>query len=453
MIPNILEMAHMHSLIRNLLLTIALASPLTVYAITSNAPAATATLRVVCEDDGAGADVTVNGVHKGQCPLTVQVPHGTVKLQVKKKVDALHERVFKKNISIVSGAEKKVTVKLPAARPTAKKQKKPTKTAKQKTGKSITAAKREADKRAQAAKLRLAEARKQAKKTPATPAGSPMQPRQPFRDCENCPEMVVVPPGNFYMGSPSFEARRQKVEDTVHHVAISNAFALGKNEVTRGQFAAFVKDANYTIGDKCWTFEDGKYAERSARSWQNPGYVQDDNHPATCVSWLDAKAYGEWLSHKTGKQYRLPSESEWEYAARGNTVVVRYQEINPDNTCDNANVTDSVAKAKISGITWEAHNCSDGYAYTAPAGSFKPNAFGLNDMIGNVWEWVEDGNHNDYKGAPTDGSAWQGDGTWRILRGGSWSDDPQGARPAARGKAKHDLRNSTIGFRVARIMQ
>lgn len=273
-----------------------------------------------------------------------------------------------------------------------------------------------------------------------------------FKDCTDCPEMVVIPAGNFEMGSPSSEAGRVDAEGPLHRVNIA-AFALAKTHVTRGQFAAFVDETGYEAGDSCYTFEGGEWKSRQGRNWRNPGYGQEDSHPAVCLSWKDAKAYVEWLTRKTGKQYRLPTEAEWEYAARAGTTTARYWGESPDQACGYANVMDTTGKARVPGVTWEVHNCSDGYAYTAPAASFKPNAFGLNDMIGNAWEWVEDCFNYDYIGAPTDGSAWRaGRCTFRVLRGGSWNVQPAYARSAKRFTFKAAFRYFSSGVRPVRVL-
>ncbi|MDO8292207.1 MAG: formylglycine-generating enzyme family protein [Gallionella sp.] len=272
-----------------------------------------------------------------------------------------------------------------------------------------------------------------------------------FRDCPTCPEMVVIPSGSFDMGSPGSEAGRAKDEGPVHRVNVA-AFAMGKTEITRGQFAAFVKKTKYSTGDKCWTHKGGKVEERSG-NWRELGYSQDDKHPVACINWNDAKAYAEWLSRTTRKKYRLPTEAEWEYAARGNTSTARYWGDNPDEACGYANAADKTAKAQIRGASsWSAFNCTDGFAYTAPVGSFKANAFGLKDMLGNVWEWTEDSYHDSYKGAPANGSAWQGDGVKRVLRGGSWNNSPRNVRAAIRNSYKPALRFSFFGFRLARVL-
>jgi sulfatase modifying factor 1 len=272
-----------------------------------------------------------------------------------------------------------------------------------------------------------------------------------FRDCPSCPTMVVIPSGSFNMGSPGSEAGRGDNEGPVHQVNIT-AFALGKNVVTMGQFAAFVKETNYSTDNKCWTLVSGEYKEHVG-NWRTPGYPQNAKHPVTCVNWNDAQAYAKWLSHKTGKKYRLPTEAEWEYSARGNTSTARYWGNNPDEACGYANVADQTAQAQIEGATsWSVHNCSDGFSYTAPVGSFKANTFGLYDMLGNVWEWTEDSYHDSYKGAPTDGSSWLGNGAKHVLRGGSWNNSARDVRAAVRCSNKPGLDFSIFGFRVARMI-
>jgi formylglycine-generating enzyme required for sulfatase activity len=272
-----------------------------------------------------------------------------------------------------------------------------------------------------------------------------------FSDCPSCPQMVVIPSGSFDMGSPASEIGRREDGDPVHQVNIGT-FALSKTEITRGQFAAFVKETAYDIPNKCWTIEDGKYQERNG-NWQKFGYLQDDKHPVACINWHDAVAYAKWLSRKTGKTYRLPTEAEWEYAARGKTSTARYWGENSDYACKYANVADKTTQKLIKrAASWKVHNCTDGFAYSAPVGSFKANAFGLNDMLGNVWEWVEDSYHENYQGAPVDGSAWKGDDKKRVLRGGSWYDAPRFVRTAGRDKAVPGSRYDNIGFRVARML-
>jgi hypothetical protein len=179
-----------------------------------------------------------------------------------------------------------------------------------------------------------------------------------FRDCPSCPLMVAVPAGQFDMGSPDSEEGRADDEGPVHRVAI-HAFAVSKTEITRGQFAAFVTKSKYRSGVECLTLEEGKVAAR-AGSWRELIYGQSDNYPIGCISWNDAKAYTAWLSRITGKKYRLPSEAEWEYAARSNTRTARYWGDNPDDACAYANGADQTAQAEIQGASsWTTHACAD----------------------------------------------------------------------------------------------
>ena len=304
--------------------------------------------------------------------------------------------------------------------------------------------------RVEAERQRLAAERERRE---AEKAAGELRPGKAFKDCADCPEMVMIPAGSFEMGSPTSEIGRFDDEGPQHRVSV-RSFAAGKFEVTRGQFAAFVAASGHNAGTECYTFESSKYEKRSGRNWQNPGYSQADSHPVVCVNWDDARAYVAWLSRKTGKSYRLLSEAEWEYAARAGTTTARYWGESPDQACSYANVMDATGKSQVPGVTWEVHKCTDGHAYTAPAGSFKPNAFGLYDMIGNAWEGTEDCWNNNYTGAPSDGSAWASGqcSVGRVLRGGSWDGVPRNARSAKRYGIVATGRISGIGFRLARML-
>ena len=264
--------------------------------------------------------------------------------------------------------------------------------------------------------------------------------------------MVVIPAGQFMMGSPSYEEGRYDDEGPVHRVQVPS-FALGKFEVTRGQFAAFVRETGYSAGGSCNVDKGGgDYGRLASKNWRDPNFSQTDWHPVVCVNWYDAKAYVEWLGRKTGERYRLPSESEWEYAGRAGTTEARYWGNDPDEACTSANVHDQTSKS-INRFHWTHHGCTDGHAKTAPAGSFQANSFGLYDVLGNVWEWVEDCSNWSYSGAPNDGSAWSaGDCSERVLRGGSWIFIPRNVRSANRNRKGSDLQDDDYGFRVARTL-
>ena len=264
--------------------------------------------------------------------------------------------------------------------------------------------------------------------------------------------MIVVPSGQFDMGSPRFEGGRQDHEGPVHRVSIPS-FAMAKTELTLAHWSAFVRETGYRVtSSKCWVWGDSKWEEKIA-SWSNPGFKQTDQHPVTCISWEHAQAYVEWLSQKTGKAYRLPTEAEWEYAARAGTTTSRYWGNDSDQACNYANEMDRTGKSQLPGINWETFNCSDGYAWTAPVASFKPNAFGFYDMIGNLAEWTQDCWNPNYLGAPTDGTSWMtGDCNIHPVRGSSWSAERDGERSARR--AAHHTNNigSGLGIRLVRTM-
>jgi formylglycine-generating enzyme required for sulfatase activity len=283
-----------------------------------------------------------------------------------------------------------------------------------------------------------------------------LKPRDVFKECENCPEMVVVPPGDVLMGSSPGDIDNGLAaanEGPQHKAIVKQAIAVGRFEVTRDQFAAFVKSSGYRPSDRCYTFEHNLPQERTERSFLNPGFVQGGNHPVVCISWTDAKAYVQWLSQTTGKPYRLLSEAEFEYVARaGNSSRFGVGD-DPAELCKFANGADRAAKAAGLPANAAYMNCSDGYPFTAPVGSFAANAFGLYDMIGNVWEWTEDCFYGDYATASADSAA-RADATCtsRSVRGGDWFSSEASLRPAVRAKANVQAHHDDIGFRVVRTL-
>jgi formylglycine-generating enzyme required for sulfatase activity len=306
---------------------------------------------------------------------------------------------------------------------------------------------------------------------PAAPAvgvypGTP-KPGTVFKDCAECPEMVVIPAGEFTMGSPP-EERRWAVsqgakeewvarETPQHRVMIAKPFAAGKFEVTRAEYGAFARDAGHGAGDGCFVFKDEKWEKDAGKDWRSPGYAQTERDPVVCVSWSDAKAYVEWLTRKTGKTYRLLTEAEWEYAARAGTATARYWGDDRDNEqgCNYANGADRTAARllKVAETKNRFFMCEDGREFTSPAGLYRANSFGLHDMLGNVWEWVEDCWNESYAGAPSDGTAWlSGNCGLRVLRGGSWFYSPRFLRSANRNRRSTDNRYIYDGFRVARTL-
>jgi sulfatase modifying factor 1 len=279
-----------------------------------------------------------------------------------------------------------------------------------------------------------------------------------LRDCPSCPEMVPLPAGGFMMGPAAGEEEREHVpaadrDGPLHRVSIA-AFAIGKYEVTVAEYAAFAAATRRPESASCWAYgPTGKWLDVRGRSWRKPGFQQGDSDPVVCVSWHDAEAYIAWLRQTTGKAYRLPSEAEWEYAARAGTQTARFWGDARAKACQYGNFAD-LTGAETMRWSKKPENlfmCEDGHAYTAKVGSYKPNGFGLHDMLGNVWEWVSDCFNKTYTGAPANGAAWQsGDCQQRMLRGGAWYVAPPSARSAFRGNDRPDNHMSHLGFRVAR---
>ena len=284
----------------------------------------------------------------------------------------------------------------------------------------------------------------------ALPVAASLASGEVFRDCPTCPLMKVLPPGRFMQGSAVDDPEAQPFEQPQHPVAIRSAFGMGVYEVTVGEFREFVEATSRKITG-C-TVYDGTWRERRDLNWSDVGYPQTAAHPVACVSWRDALDYTTWLSHKTGQHYRLASASEWEYAARAGSAAPRPWSKNVESACNSANVADWSAGQRYPG--WKVHPCNDGYVYSAPVGSFAPNGFGLYDMLGNVFEWVQDCWHSDYRGSPSDGSAWvSGDCSQRDLRGGSWFTTPAYVSVAARNHFQEDYRSNSIGFRLVRELE
>jgi formylglycine-generating enzyme required for sulfatase activity len=278
------------------------------------------------------------------------------------------------------------------------------------------------------------------------PAAGP-KPGSVIRDCPTCPAMTIVPAGRFKQGSNRADGSSAAFEKPPHWVLIGRPFAVSTSAVTVDEFRPFITAIGRDMRG-CDVYED-RWRIRPDDSWENPGFVQTGSHPVTCVSWDDAKAYAGWLSRTTGHPYRLPSAAEWEYAARAGGEAVRPWNPDGSGACASANVADQRAARRYSG--WTAFPCDDGYVYTAPVGSFKANSFGLNDMLGNVFQWTDDCWHADYTGVPTDGSSrTYGDCTERELRGGSWFTTPDFVRASYRNHFGVNYRTSSVGIRLVR---
>ncbi len=286
------------------------------------------------------------------------------------------------------------------------------------------------------------------------------EPSETFNDCDGCPEMVVIPAGSVYIGSHEEEIGRKKGERKRVKATIVKPFAMAKNEVTLAQYRIFMEETNYKSNQAFYkgeplvgcNFFDGKsYGYVAEHNWKNPGYPQRETDPVVCVSWSDADAYAQWLSKKTGRTYRVPSTVEFEYASRAGSSSPWFWGTNPEEACEYANVGDRAFADKFPSRA--SFPCTDGYVFTTRVGRFKPNKFGLYDMIGNAWEWTNDCFHNDLTNAPVDGSSFTDNTddacTWRTPKGGSWISGIAWSRAAVRSRDGADYKSFMLGFRVA----
>jgi formylglycine-generating enzyme required for sulfatase activity len=278
-------------------------------------------------------------------------------------------------------------------------------------------------------------------------------------------ELVYVPGGCYQMGQTAQEKDdlikevgqeeydKYYAREQPRHEVCVDGFWLGSKEVTVGSFRKFVAATGYKTDAEenrgnakgCWALKDNKWGWQEGYSWSNPGFSQEESFPAACVSWNDTREYVKWLNGISGKAYRLPTEAEWEYAARGGTKTSRYWKDGVDDqACGYANVADK-------GHGWGEPNfpCDDGYKYASPVGSYKPNGYGLYDMLGNVWEWCGDWYAGDYYGkSPRQNPQGPSTGSDRVVRGGSWNYDPAYVRAAGRGRNSPDDRIDYLGFRL-----
>ncbi len=291
-------------------------------------------------------------------------------------------------------------------------------------------------------------------------------PGQKFLDCATCPEMVVIPPGRYTKGSPPGEAvsegtpeRDARNETPQQSAVVEKAFAISVTEITRAQFSLFVADAGYDPDWECitWDFEEDIWGARdTVWSWSDPGFEQDPDHPVLCVSFTDAQAYAAWLSKQTGQPYRLLTDEEWEYVARDHTQTARPWDgvagADRSNACTYANVTDwdTAQYLKIDADDPDNHvfPCRDGFPLTAPVGQFPANGFGVHDILGNAWEWVDGCMYT----APEDGEEALENCDERLIRGGAWQAKAWYVRPAKRDWAPFWLRSARVGLRLAREM-
>ena len=273
------------------------------------------------------------------------------------------------------------------------------------------------------------------------------------KDCAECPELVVVPTGGFTMGSSAQEQAHVKAAglkldytelERQHYVRVPS-FAAGRYAVTKGEFAAFVRSSFYRTeaeqGNGCSVWAGKEWKNEAAYNWRKVVFPQGDDHPVVCVTWNDAQAYIQWLNRISGKNYRLFSEAEREYAARAGTQTAFWW---------GDSITTS--QANYNGYSYNGSPKGQYRKATVPVNSFSANPFGLYNVHGNVSEWTQDCAHSSYDGAPTDGIAWTTGclGNIRVIRGGTWDNSPVFLRSAYRAFYYPDFRRDDLGFRLAR---
>jgi formylglycine-generating enzyme required for sulfatase activity len=284
--------------------------------------------------------------------------------------------------------------------------------------------------------------------------------RSPLASGGQGPEMVVVPTGRLQVNNPKYPQIRRPDESPVHDVSIP-AFGLGKTNVTRGEFAAFVHATGYktdaekntavpgaTDAEGCFAYKSGKdFGWKAGTSWRVPGFEQDDAHPAVCLSWNDAVAYVEWLKRETGKHYRLPTDAEMEYAIRAGSVTRYAWGSDVDQACQYGNVGDATQKAQFD---FPSVSCSDGYLFTSPIAHFQANAFGLFDTVGDALTWTQDCFDGDTGAAMSNDSADTANSRChRSLRGSSWATGPSKLQSSYRLRVPSAIRYFDTGLRVA----
>ncbi|HIE0996139.1 TPA: formylglycine-generating enzyme family protein [Pseudomonas aeruginosa] len=298
-------------------------------------------------------------------------------------------------------------------------------------------------------------------------------PLQKFKDCADtyCQELIVIPTGSFIMGGTDEEATAGGVNPTVaswerprHTVTISKPIATLISEVTLGSFRKFVQETSYTIPTGCTSLSTSSSSTGLATlvfvdeyNYENPGYPQEDDSPVVCVRREDAREYANWLSKKTGHRYRLPTEAEWEFIARGGTDTTYFWGNSPDEACLYANTYDQTSDEE-NRFGYQRFECRDAFPYTAPVASFLPNNFGVHDVLANAREWVDDCWHYSYRSAPTNGSRWgeenNGLCNFGVLRGGAWAYNTFNVRIAYRNAYfSSQAKSSMWGFRLVRDIE
>jgi formylglycine-generating enzyme required for sulfatase activity len=268
-------------------------------------------------------------------------------------------------------------------------------------------------------------------------------------------KLALIPAGEFLMGSRLRDDQAEADEKPQHRVRITQPFYLGVTEVTRRQFCVFVDKTGYQTeaekdgkGGWGWSEETRDLEQNPRYTWRSPGFEQTDEHPVVNVSWNDARAFIAWLTRKEGRSYRLPTEAEWEYACRAGTTTRYFCGDDPESLAAVGNIADGTLKARYPKLG--TIRARDGYIYTAPVGRFQPNAFGLYDLHGNVWEWCSDGyDGRYYEASPLEDPPGPAGASLRVNRGYGWIGNPRHCRSADRSSDPPEHRNCMLGFRLA----
>lgn len=266
--------------------------------------------------------------------------------------------------------------------------------------------------------------------------------------------MIIIPAGRFRIGSPDDESGRGSDEGPQLLVSFDGPFAISRFEITRGEYSRFVRALHYPVSGNCITDrrKRGVWQPDADTNYRDPGFDQTDDHPVACVSWNDANAYVAWLNAKTGGGYRLLSEAEWEYAARAGSTTAYPWGANAADGCRFMNGTDLTARRKYVELDYVKSfgTCDDHALNTAPVGSYRANAFGLFDMLGNVGEWTQACASKSYADEPKTASTVTPGCSRRVVRGGSWGTVARQLRSAERVSQPPTDRDDSIGIRVAK---
>jgi sulfatase modifying factor 1 len=285
-----------------------------------------------------------------------------------------------------------------------------------------------------------------------------------LRDCAECPEMVTVPAGVAVLGATAADPHRRPDELPLRRFRILQPFAVSRYEITRDQYEAFALATGRAAGGDCLSDrrQRGNWVHDADTTFRDPGFSQSGDHPVACVNWAEAKAYVDWLNTRTRGGYRLLTEVEWEYVARGGAANAVYPWGNElAKGCSFANGFDLTAVATYKGMdtsgykVYDPLTCTDGWLNTSPVGSLKPNAFGVHDMIGNVSEWIEDCHAPSHDAVSEEGAppVVRGECVKRIAKGGSWGTLGNNLRTAERFPYAPTHRDDSIGIRVAKTLR